>query len=359
MKIALLNLPIDNNYGGNLQRYALMTILQRMGHDVTHINLQSKAKLKWYIAPLVYFKRYIFKYLLRKPIQINQEYIINELYESRLDIVMPFYERYINHTDVCYNSSDIIKITKDKYDAYIVGSDQCWRKEMNNSIGWRMYLFSFINDDRIKKIAYGVSFGKDTCTYNDAEKKAFCKLYSKFTAVSVREKSGLLILKDMGCISPEPVQVLDPTLLLNKDDYLKLIRNENLPSPAKGKVFCYVLDRTEEIISFARTKAAELNTVAVFYGITEFEGLGIEMWLKSFYEALYIITDSYHGTIFSIIFNKMFRFCGNERRGNARIQSLFEVLGVTDDYVYEDVNDNICTRRKDSLSYLKNVLRDN
>ncbi len=356
MKIALLNLPLDNNYGGNLQRYALMKVLQDMGHEVTHIQLRYRAKLKWYVTPFVYAKRIIKKYVLFKQVEINLEKQINELYDKRLEIVLPFYEKYIKHTEICYTASGISKLTKGKFDAFIVGSDQCWRKEMIDSIGWGTFLFDFISDNNAKRIAYGVSFGINKAKYDVIEKKVFQKLYNYFTAVSVREKSGLQILAEMGCLKPRPLQVLDPTLLLCMEDYLNLIETEKSPSSAKGKVFCYVLDKNVQIEQIAQNKASELRTDVVYYGLYSGEKLSIEMWLKSIYEAEYVITDSYHGTIFSVLFNKPFKFCGNERRGNDRIKSLLETLIISSEIDYDKTNEVLLLKEKESLSFLRDCL---
>lgn len=353
MRIALLNLPIDNNYGGNLQRYALMKVLQDMGHDVTHISLFYRAKLRWYIVPFAYMKRFVYKYILRRSIVINQEAWINQLYNKKWNIVKPFYSKHIKHTQPCYNVKDILRVIVGKYDAFIVGSDQCWRKDMTKSIGWNNFMFDFVKNSETKLIAYGVSFGKDVNMYKGSEFSEFKSLYEKFYAVSVRENTALNILDEMGCYNPVPVQVLDPTLLLPPADYIKLFSDINLDSPSRGKVLCYVLDKTEEIINFAYKKAIGLNTEAVFYGISDDKGLSIEMWLKSIYEASFVITDSYHGTIFSILFNKPFKFCGNEKRGNARISSLFETLGISDEFDYGEVNNKIELWRGLSKEFLQ------
>ena len=93
MKIALLNLPYDNNYGGNLQRYALMKVLQDMGHEVTHVNLRFSYHLPWYKKPFSYTKRLILKYILGKGIKINQERFARQQYEKRCAATEPFYQR--------------------------------------------------------------------------------------------------------------------------------------------------------------------------------------------------------------------------------------------------------------------------
>lgn len=110
MKIALLNLPFDNNYGGNLQRYALVKVLENMGHEVTHIFLKSRASLPWYKKTICYLKRLLVKILFDKNTEIYYERKINEIAEQRNKVFLDFYEKYVTHTAPCYNIADIKKV---------------------------------------------------------------------------------------------------------------------------------------------------------------------------------------------------------------------------------------------------------
>ena len=157
MKIALLNLPYDNNYGGNLQRYALMKVLQDMGHDVTHLNLRFHYHLPWYKVPYSYTKRIILKYVLGRDVRINQEKYSREQYQERCAITESFYQKYIKHTEPLYKLSELKKYTD--FDAYVVGSDQVWRKKIANKYLPTMFLDFLPKDSKAKRIAYGVSLG--------------------------------------------------------------------------------------------------------------------------------------------------------------------------------------------------------
>lgn len=155
MKIALLNLPFDNNYGGNLQRYALIKVLQGMGHEVEHINLQCDYSLPWYKYPYSIPKRIIKKYLLgEKKVDVLLEKH-NEDIRKIIDAnALAFYEKYIPHTFEVRNVSGIKKLLNSgNYDAVVVGSDQVWREGMTHSIGCENFFLKFVPDD-IKKIAY-------------------------------------------------------------------------------------------------------------------------------------------------------------------------------------------------------------
>ncbi len=355
MRIAILNLPVDNNYGGNLQRYALMKVLQNMGHDVTHIDIESKWTLPWYKKPYSYPKRFILRYLLHRDIHINEEFYRNRQDEKRIENVLPFYNKYIKHTKKCYSINDVINETKDKFDAYVVGSDQVWRKSMCGSIGWRNFLLEFTKGEHVKRIAYAVSFGIDSSEYNREEYDDFKKLFSSFDSVSVRESLALRILESMGCHAAGVSVCLDPTLLLDKFEWEDLCEGTTLLEPTKGKIFCYVLDMTEEIKVYIKRKSEELNLQVIIAGLSE-TTLSITEWLLSIHDAAYVITDSYHGTVFSIIFEKQFHYCGNIRRGNSRIQSLFEITGIKfedTEINWERVNYKLSHNKKVSMSFLK------
>lgn len=356
MKIALLNLPVDNNYGGNLQRYALIKVLTDLGNDVTHICLLFKATLPWYKYPFVYLKRIVLRFVLGKPISLRLEQEINDLYRKKLSTTLPFYESYVKHTKICYNIKDVKHECDGEFDLFIVGSDQVWRKDMGRSIGWDNFLFAFLPDSS-KRIAYGISFGTEVMDYNIIEKRLFSRLYSKFKAVSVREKSALSLLERMGCKSPLPQLVLDPTLLLYKEDYMALFYNIDTFTQTKDKIFCYILDMNEDVKDLILAKSNEMNMDIIVSGISNNDVLSIQEWLKSIYDANYIITDSYHGVVFSILFNKQFLFCGNKRRGNTRVASICELLAINEFTDYEETNRLIDKYRQESFEFLEKSIK--
>lgn len=353
MKIALLNLPLDNNYGGYLQRYALIKTLQSMGYSVEHVFLVNDTRINLVKYLILHVKGIVKKYIFHKIEYIDADIRKIKTYERKLSSVYSYYEKQICHTKICYNIRDLKKICTN-FDIFIVGSDQVWRKDMTaSSLGWQNFLLEFLNNTKVKKIAYGASFGIARTSYTLSEKRKFAELYSQFDAVSVREKSAISILAQMGCEQPVPVQVLDPTLLLDKQCYIDLFKNRTTLPNLKNKIFCYVLDVNEDINRIIQMKSKEMNLDCCFMDISTVE-FNLPLWLQSFFESKYIITDSYHGVVFSIIFNKPFLFCGNERRGNNRIESLFEYLDINLDKIdYRIVNNNILKYRMSSLAFLE------
>ena len=362
MKIALLNLPFDNNYGGNLQRYALMKILQEMGHDVTHIFQRISFRLPLYRWPLVLAKRLIKKIIFRDSAPIFREHQRNLFENKKADIALPFYEKYIKHTAPVRTISDLNKVTKNKFDGYIVGSDQVWREDMTRQLGIDNYFFAFAKNSKAKKIAYAVSLGVETNAFPPNKLEDLSLLYSKFNAVSYRELSAKQIFERNGWDNPKPQLVLDPTLLLETDNYDKIISENETTVQTKGKIYCYVLDQSDRVKSIINEKRDELHLDVVLKDLNNSSNPAtIPQWLCDIKNAEYVITDSYHGTIFSILFRKPFLFLGNERRGNTRMDSLFSLLGIdnrTNDFIICDnsVYEKIRDLKQESLNFLSRSL---
>lgn len=351
MKIALLNFPFDNNYGGNLQRFALMRVLEDMGHEPEHL----LTKLYWEI-PSIFT---IFKIIVRAIIfrqfphvlynDIKEKYIYNKQNRSALK----FYNKYINHTSPIIHPSQLKNYQN--YDAYIVGSDQVWRKSMSWKFPYETMFFSWLHDEKRKRIAYGVSFGTDEKELTTEHARAIGLLYNKFYATSVREKSALEILQDYSWTSPKAIQVLDPTLLLDQSVYMDIVEKSKT-NKSKGNMFCYVLDMDDTkkniIADIAKTK----GLIPFYIGIDKKEQPTIEQWIRSFIDAEYVVTDSFHGCVFSIIFKKPFKLMINQRRGVARFKSLFSALEVDEEnqmFDWENITKKLLIQQKKSLDFLR------
>lgn len=354
MKIALLNLPFDNNYGGNLQRYALMRVLSDMGHDVTHLKLMfDKRNQSCFCYPLILCK-YILKCMLgKKCTSLYSSLFPKRMYERQNRVVDAFYNKYIKHTDAIYQVKDLRKYID--FDIFVVGSDQVWRKSIANK-----YLSTMFFDYLIDKpcIAYSVSLGSANNELTDKDVDKLGVLYKRFVAVSVRERSALDLFDSYNWKSPAAVHTLDPTMLLNKEDYKVLIENGNTKK-YNAKLFCYILDRTKEKEEKIKEISMTKNLIPFYFSIKGTKNVSVEQWLRLFHDAEYVITDSYHGLIFSIIFNKPFFLFKNELRGNARFDSVYEILDITDstdDLDWNLINRKIETLRLRSKSFLYSSL---
>lgn len=338
MKIAILTLPLENNYGGNLQAYALYTILKKMGNDVELINyrrpeMSDFRKILSTIKQKVIHKRDIF-YFFDK-----EKKIVNKNHEE-------FIRSYINCSNPLYSTTQLIDyFNRKKFHAVIVGSDQVWRFEYSPKL--EDYFLEFLeSNNRIKKISYAASFGIDSWNYPEHITKKVNGLIQKFNYVSVREDSGVKLCRNK--LSINSTHVVDPTLLLKREEYLDLIDKNN--DDNTGKILTYILDDSDFKDDFI-LKAKKHLKKDVFKAQPEFKSRkslfdrqlqsyiypSIEDWIKSFHDASFIVTDSFHGTVFAIIFNKPFVSIVNKKRGASRFDSLLRKLNLMDRMVGEDV----------------------
>lgn len=328
MKIGILTVPFNNNYGGYLQSYALMTVLKKMGHKPTLIMRRHNPRN----YNIVFFIKYFIKGIVMSVIKGKRfpcKFSVEGSYYTQGKNMQTFVNKYIQpQTKFVYSDEELIKECEGKFDVYIVGSDQVWRAVYVPNIVGNMFL-DFTEGWEVKRLAYAASFGTDNPEYTDEEKEICGKLITNFDAVSVREHSGLQVFENFRWNANNLDVVLDPTLLLTKEDYNKFLPIEN--QVVKNKVFCYVLDRDDD--SNAVIQAICQNLHKSLYEITDIQNgsfvlPSIETWLSAIRDSDFVITDSFHGTVFSIIYNKPFAVYVNKSRGAARFLSLLEQLGL-------------------------------
>lgn len=332
MKIGILTLPLHTNYGGILQAYALQTVLERMGHEVILFNKERRPLPNRFILSLKIIKRGLQKYILRKNINILKEIREHNAYMVLSKNTQVFIDKYI-HSVMC-NSLDEFKGNKLNLDAIIVGSDQIWRPL---NIGYTLresvdnaYL-AFAKDWNITRLAYAASFGTNTWEYSEEQTVIAKNLISLFDGVSVREKGGVKLCKDK--LNIDAIHVLDPTLLLDAETYRGLLQCPINLNKKSNSLMAYVLDHNAEIDkliqSIAEAKQLEVNrfTVGIQSNGSKVQP-SVEDWIASIYNADFVVTDSFHACVFSIIFHKPFIVIGNSGRGLERFNSLIDTFGL-------------------------------
>lgn len=183
----------------------------------------------------------------------------------------------------------------------------------------------------IKKIAYAASFGVDYWDFTESETKTAQRLINEFSFVSIRESSGIKLCSKY-FNSNNTIQVLDPTMLIETEIYIKKIVKKPFKTH-KAHCFLYLLDynniTNKHIVETLLPKDAELLTAKVERNIIKKyfrEKNTVEDWLSAIYHSDMMITDSFHGCVFSILFHKDFYVMSNEVGGNARIQSLLSLF---------------------------------
>jgi hypothetical protein len=348
MRIGILTQPLYTNYGGLVQCYALQHVLQNLGHEA--IVLQREFNRRYtFKGACAYYAKHIVKLLLGR--QSSWHYYISQ---KRRDYIAKntraFTEEWINpRSNKCYTTEQLVhEVETLKLDAIIVGSDQVWRPDYSPC--QPNYFLDFLSDNSaIKRISYAASFGGDEWRFSPVLTDECGALLKRFSAVSVREQSGIGLCKEHFGVNA--VQVLDPTMLLNQEDYRHLVGDKHC---SRGNLFCYVLDKSEEIKNVIKTIAdytgklsftsmPELGDSAynLYGGIERCIYPPVEDWLSAFMEAEMVVTDSFHGTVFSIIFNKPFWVVGNEGRGMARFHSLLSLFGLEDRLITDESARNI------------------
>lgn len=327
MKIAIMTQPLHNNYGGNLQNYALQKVLKDMGHQPLTIDRHKAIPLRSKLR-LGYFKRLMF-YFLGRGERPEFKYYFSKSHEAYLrEEISRFIDAYINKTPRLYSDSQVqAAFSSNQFDAVVVGSDQCWRPIYSPNI--YSYFLDFLQQEtRIKKIAYAASFGTDGWEYSPKQTKRCKHLIQQFDLVTVREKAAVNLVRDK--LEKNAHFVLDPTLLLTREDYEELFKAHNLPNN-KG-VYTYILDQAD-------WKNEVVKTVTSKLGLEHYSSQhdeknpkhkipSIESWIKGFADADFVITDSFHGTVFALIFNKPFISLVNVNRGASRFESILGELGV-------------------------------
>jgi hypothetical protein len=371
MKIGILTLPIAENYGGILQAVALYRLLHSHGNDVTLIYKETDQVL-WKnivisilrIIPFHDFKNF------------KAYHIIKKEWKKRKDFHRSFIENEIfKISKVLYTKQDLQNFAKkEQLDVVIVGSDQVWRKRYINDAYYKSYFLDFVDGSKTKKIAYAASFGKDQWE-GENDNEDIAKLLKDFTAASTREKSGVDICKNTFGYE-DAKHVLDPTMLMSKEFYKdELISKYDTSKVQSGGLLTYVLDEEDEkreIINFVKENM-HINNVHHLKGFNNSKTTySVPEWLASFANADFVITDSFHGMVFSIIFEKEFVVIGNHDRGLDRFVSLLSLLGLKDRLVfdvkgfevkelesieYDRVNKLLEGERKKSLEFLHGSLR--
>lgn len=333
MKVCIVTQPLHNNYGGVLQNYALQKALRDMGYEPITIDYVGSrpTRIKVLLSGL---KTVALCFLGKKRpfLRINIRNRNNQ----------EFVNKYLNLTrSVSSYNVDIVKGLG--AEAVIVGSDQVWRARYNKDTLEDMYL-KFLGNHQIKRIAYAASFGVDNMDEYTQEQIIECgKLLEQFDVVTVRESSGVMLCENYFRVKAE--QVLDPTFLLKKEDYLKLCAN--VPIKQSKFLTAYILEQSVEKKNRVESIARNKNLEIVYFSAEANAKLSIEEWLAIFRDAEYIVTDSFHGVVFSIIFNKVFEVEYNANRGNTRVDSLLSLFGLhrsNEQIDWEKVN-SICNRQ--------------
>ena len=273
-----------------------------------------------------------------------------------------FVNNHIDTTRIVHSYTKKI-VSEEHFDAVISGSDQVWRPIYNRYIE-DMYL-KFVPNS-IKKIAYAASFGVDTWEYNSRQTRRCAKYAKRLDAISVRESTGIALCNNY--LGVDATCVLDPTILAGADAYKPLLKEK---TEEQDYLFAYILDITPEKRACVESMAKSKGLKAIIKSADKNATLSIEEWLSMIANSSMVITDSFHGTVFSILFHREFYSIVNLARGGTRFASLLSPLGL--EHRMGDVSqfqslepspidwiqvDHILDKqRQDSMNFLTNALK--
>ncbi|MBQ0030420.1 MAG: polysaccharide pyruvyl transferase family protein [Bacteroidales bacterium] len=348
MKIALLTIWHEKNYGAELQAYATVKVLQNLGHKVEMIDIRLsdmvENSIKHKVATLISM--------------LGQgERAFNSFWKCHIP------------TTRRYNNTNELQNNPPKADVYIVGSDQVWNPDITKDFA-KLFFLNF-GDKRIYRISYASSFGKDS--WNHPELKPFVrKQFSQFYRISCREESGVNLLKKEFEVTAQ--SVADPTLLL--DNYSELTG----PLIDTQTLVYYPLSRDEELETYSLQLAQRLaltpvnnNKKELLLGRLPWKRTSIEEWVRNIAQAQFVITRSFHGLVFCLLYKRQFAILASRNGRGDRLINLLKAIGLEERYYanteaiekdcpwehnidYTVVDQIIIKKRNSSLFFLKTAL---
>lgn len=328
MKIGILTYHRAENYGALLQAYAMRTYLQSLGHEVEFVDYWPKYHSDYFkVFSMDSFKKSSMKGKLAK---LGRLVLVGHRLRKRKRVMLQFiHEKLGLPVQPKYEDR---KAVTGPYDAVIYGSDQIWRKQGLGGVGFDDWYFGSDNVQAKKKIVYAGSMGKIA---TNAQDDAYVKeQMAHFGQISVREDDLLKYLKALGVNS---VRVCDPVFLLSRRQWEEICV---APKIKQHYILFYNLLNTKESAAFAKALSAE--TGLPVYEITKKTSLfsrnahliskaSVGEFLGLVRGADYVVSNSFHGVAFSIIFEKQFYAVGMGEKAN-RVVSLLNSLGLDDRY---------------------------
>lgn len=362
MKVAITTFHRALNYGGVLQAFALEKTIRGMGIDCEILD---------YYCPFLesqYRGKKLTKFQIKR---IGSAILKNGTLKRNNNGFLKFVDQYLTTSKIVYKPENISDANK-VYDSFITGSDQVWSPVCAGFD--KNYFLNFVDKGK-KKISYAASFGRSELP--EHLKSEYRDLLDSFDAISVREKSGSVIIKDL--LNRNAKTVLDPTLLMEKDQWYRLFKKENSRT---GYVLVYLIAEDKELLHFAKQYAAFTNKKVLYVNDRIYKTKGVENlrnvrpdeWVNLFIHADSVFTNSFHGIAFSMNFEKDFyAFKLKQNMAvNERMINILDMFGLSNRFIstyedvenmmpidYEQINSSLANWRKESLDYLEQSLAFN
>ena len=357
-RIGIITFHRSYNYGSILQAFALQKYIKENVGEAKIIDFIHREDFKQYHL----FRKYLYK---TYPTALGADiiYFVRNLKRKRAFEL--FIKKYISLTDKRYKDYNQLCELNSLFDVFICGSDQIWNPDCTNGVEPAYYLQFSISEKR--KVAYAPSMGH--LVFKQDELNQVTRYINRLDFLSIREKSILPLLQKM--TDKEIKVVVDPTLLLEKKDYIEIM----YPCTSSGYIFVYMLEDSLELIEYAQKQSLKMGKKIVYISkkkrkqyrnAVNIYGISPEGFLSYLNAADYIITNSFHATIFSIIFEK--KFCTfSTKKSFSRMTDLLERLDLKQQLYHEgflidcDIDfriarDKLNIWRTESIQYLKEII---
>lgn len=350
MRIGIITFHASLNCGSMLQAFALQTMLQERYHaDVDIIDFSSRGQRQMYS----FIDTKPRPRILKRNIALLPYYKEYKKYKHDFEV---FKNTYFNLTTKSYKKTKELNTLRDKYDLLVAGGDQVWNvrcRDFDN-----VYFLDF--QTKARKISYSPSLGAVNIINYAKTPELYRKLLDDFSHLSVREPNGQKWLEELTGRQVEIVA--DPTMLFDKNEWKEQIGLYDINSKF---IFYYAFDYGNKQINEALKKVADELGVEVYvierkawnvchlkeYGFKVFEYADPKAFLTMINSADYVVTDSFHGTVFSCLFNKQFVNCRHniaQDKDDDRSTSLLESLGLSDRFIFgEEMKSEDLTRKID------------
>lgn len=372
VKVALLTITDGCNYGNRLQNYALQRVVQNLG-----IEQVETIRRKTYRDKTLYLKM---RTSVKSILKLVQGKPINRAYYMRKKAFDCFNRNYLNYSRLILSNNQAPSGLNASYDYFICGSDQIWNtyfRIINEDI---LNYLAFFAEKR-KRIAYAASFGADTVPEEYSE--IFSRELKNFHRISVRESSGMELVMQLS--GQEATLVLDPTMLLTREEWSSISRKPKYVDERSYILTYFMSGRNQQILDYIEQLKQEMHCEQVVNLDMEFiEPESIDnldkfatspdefVWLIS--HAVCVLTDSFHATVFSILFHKPFTVFErkakeqNNRMGG-RLETLLHYFGLEEfknsfdtpfrfpiPYDYDNVDNILDNARVSSLQFLEEAM---
>lgn len=325
MKVGIISIHSAHNYGSVLQAYALQEELKKFSNSVKIINYRPYYLEKRYkLFSIGIYKEY--KGFFNKIIHLGWRVLkFKDRYQK--------YTKFKNYINNRYNLTkkykryEELKDEADNYDVVFCGSDQIWNTDITNGFDKTFYL-GFAGKNTIKA-SYAASVGRNKI--DDKYESEYYEYIKQFDFISLREKSSKNLIEKY--TDKEVYINIDPTLLIKKEEWDILSKNSKINIPYKY-IFVYILEENEEFIKIVNAlsnylgmKVVSISKKKRFNNEIIIQNAGPEDFLKLFKDAEFVVTNSFHGTVFSLIYEKRNCIVPHKKTGN-RMCDLMETIGL-------------------------------